>query len=247
MDGENGGMRFSLKNILVILWAGFSSMVYGLLCLIIAVFNPRTTRRLGYLWNKHLLWVAGIQVKVSGREKLDKNKRYVFIANHQSHIDIPVLYVSLQHQLSFIAKKELFMIPFFGWGMYALGHIWIDRSNPRKARNSIIRAVERLQKDGISLVLFPEGTRTAPGERKKYGAGGAMLAEKSGYPIVPITHNAGVFWRRRDIRKYPGTIQLVVGPIIETKGRKASEINAQVEEWIESATAVLPGCEVGGE
>ncbi|MEJ1389175.1 MAG: lysophospholipid acyltransferase family protein, partial [Candidatus Sedimenticola sp. (ex Thyasira tokunagai)] len=90
------------------------------------------------------------------------------------------------------------------------------------------------------VVIFPEGTRVAPGEHKRYGIGGALLAEKSGFPIIPIAHNAGIFWRRRDIKKYPGTVQVVVGPTIEPEGLSAAEINRQVEEWIESTVAQLP-------
>ena len=93
-------------------------------------------------------------------KNVHKNERYVFIANHQSDFDIPVLYEGLFPNLSFIAKKELFMLPFFGWGMAAVGHIWIDRKNARKARKSITRAVNRLKRNHVSLVLFPEGTRS---------------------------------------------------------------------------------------
>jgi 1-acyl-sn-glycerol-3-phosphate acyltransferase len=90
------------------------------------------------------------------------------------------------------------------------------------------------------VVVFPEGTRTAPGERKKYGIGGAMLAERSGYPVLPIAHNAGVFWRRRGLHKYPGTIDVVVGPLIPSTGRKAPDILREVEDWIEGTVARLP-------
>lgn len=116
----------------------------------------------------------------------------------------------------------------------------IDRKSGRKAVRQLLKiGTERLQQ-GRLVVIFPEGTRVAPGEHKRYGIGGALLAEKSGYPIIPIAHNAGVFWRRRDIKKYPGTIQVVVGPTIESKGLSASEINQKVEEWIEGAVEKLP-------
>ncbi|MES9966437.1 MAG: lysophospholipid acyltransferase family protein, partial [Sedimenticola sp.] len=91
------------------------------------------------------------------------------------------------------------------------------------------------------VVIFPEGTRVAPGDYKRYGIGGALLASKSGYPVVPIAHNAGVYWRRRGIKKYPGTIQVVVGKPIDTEGMSTSKINELVEEWIEGQVAALPG------
>jgi 1-acyl-sn-glycerol-3-phosphate acyltransferase len=89
-------------------------------------------------------------------------------------------------------------------------------------------------------MIFPEGTRVAPGERKKYGMGGAILAEKSEYPIIPVAHNAGVFWRRRGVKKHPGTVQMVIGEPIDPKGKSANEIIAEVEEWIETTVASLP-------
>jgi 1-acyl-sn-glycerol-3-phosphate acyltransferase len=90
------------------------------------------------------------------------------------------------------------------------------------------------------VVVFPEGTRVAPGERRKYNIGGALLAERAGYPVVPIAHNAGVFWRRRAMTKYPGTIDVVIGPPIAVTGRRATEILAETEGWIETTVAALP-------
>ena len=118
--------------------------------------------------------------------------------------------------------------------------IGIDRSLGRAALKQVVEEGTRRLQLGDWVVIFPEGTRTAPGERKRYGAGGAILAERSGYPVIPIAHNAGVFWRRRDIRKYPGTIQVVVGEPIETRGLSATEINQRVEGWIESTMETLP-------
>jgi 1-acyl-sn-glycerol-3-phosphate acyltransferase len=94
--------------------------------------------------------------------------------------------------------------------------------------------------EGRWIVIFPEGTRVAPGQYRRYGIGGALLAEKTGYPVIPIAHNAGVFWSRRSFRKYPGTIDMVIGSPLSTKGRRASEINRAVEQWIEGTVAALP-------
>jgi 1-acyl-sn-glycerol-3-phosphate acyltransferase len=139
-----------------------------------------------------------------------------------------------------VLKKELLRVPFFGWALMAARSISIDRSAGRKAMKQVIEEGTRRLQNGDWVVIFPEGTRTAPGEKGRYGAGGALLAEKSGYPIVPIAHNAGVFWRRRDLRKYPGTIQVVIGPLIETQGLSGNEINRRVEQWIEDTVASLP-------
>jgi len=119
--------------------------------------------------------------------------------------------------------------------------IAIKRKSGHKALDQIIEQGKERLEYGCKIVVFPEGTRVAPGTRKKYGIGGAKLAEETGQPILPIAHNAGVFWRRRDLRKYPGTIDVVIGPLIETKGLTAAEINHKVESWIESTVEQLPG------
>jgi 1-acyl-sn-glycerol-3-phosphate acyltransferase len=90
------------------------------------------------------------------------------------------------------------------------------------------------------VIVFPEGTRVAPNTRRPYAIGGALLAERSGYPVLPMAHNAGYFWGRRSFIKRPGTIDLVIGQLIDSKGRKAAELNAEVEEWIETTVAGLP-------
>ena len=88
---------------------------------------------------------------------------------------------------------------------------------------------------GFWVIIFPEGTRTAAGEIRKFSAGGALLAQKSGYPVIPVAHNAGDYWPRYSFLKYPGTIKVKIGPVIESKGRKAADINAEAESWIARA------------
>lgn len=141
---------------------------------------------------------------------------------------------------AWILKRELMWIPFFGWALAAVGSISINRSSGRAAMRQVItKGTEKLNM-GRLVMIFPEGTRVAPGERKKYGLGGAILAEKSGYPIIPVAHNAGVFWRRRGVKKHPGTVQMVIGEPIDPKGKSTNEIIAEVEEWIETTVATLP-------
>jgi len=113
--------------------------------------------------------------------------------------------------------------------------IAIDRSAGRKAVRMIVDQGVRELEQGRWVVIFPEGTRVAPGQRKKYGVGGAVLAQRSGYSVFPIAHNAGDYWRRRDIRKYRGIIKVVIGPPIASKGRKPRQLNEEVEGWIRRA------------
>lgn len=176
-----------LHNAAVILWALFSTVLYGTVTLVFSIFNTRLARYIAHLWCIHLLVFCGVRVRTIGAEKLSRKERYVFIANHQSYFDIPTIYAGLPFSLSFIAKKELFFIPFFGWGIAAIGHIWIDRENPRKALKSITRAIEKLKRNRICLVLFPEGTRSITGEVGVFKRGSFTLAIEAGVPVVPVS------------------------------------------------------------
>jgi 1-acyl-sn-glycerol-3-phosphate acyltransferase len=176
-----------LHNMAVFLWAFFSTVTYGTAAIACSIFNNRLARHITHLWCLHLLFVCGVRVRTIGTEKLSKEDRYVFIANHQSFFDIPTLYAGLPFPLSFIAKKELFFIPFFGWGIAAIGHIWIDRKKARKARKSITRAIEKLKRHRICLVLFPEGTRSITGEVGEFRRGSFTLAIEAGVPVVPVS------------------------------------------------------------
>ena len=130
-------------------------------------------------------------------------------------------------------KRELLWIPLLGWALALIQPIAIDRSKKSRAFKEIIKQGTDRVKTGRWVVIFPEGTRPAPGEKRKYMIGGALLAEKSGVPVIPMAHNAGEFWRRKAFIKYPGTIQVRIGPMIDSKTMGARELNKQAEEWIE--------------
>ena len=134
-----------------------------------------------------------------------------------------------------VLKRELLWLPLFGWALALLKPIAIDRKAINTAIKQVLRQGKERLHEGCWVVIFPEGTRVAPGIRGRYGVGGAMLAAHTGYPIIPIAHNAGEFWPRRGFLKYPGTIQVIIGPVIDRKGRPAKELNAIAEGWIETA------------
>jgi 1-acyl-sn-glycerol-3-phosphate acyltransferase len=133
-----------------------------------------------------------------------------------------------------VVKRELLWVPFFGWGLAMLSPIAIDRSaGARALRQTLDQGRDRLGQ-GFSIVMFPEGTRTAPGARGTYHPGGAWLAVKTAAPVLPVAHNAGEFWRRNAFLKYPGVITISIGtPIVSADG-DADRLNEQVEHWIES-------------
>lgn len=184
--------------------------------------------------------VCGLGYEVQGLENLPPDGAVV-MAKHQSAWETIALRALLPRRQTWVLKRELLWIPVFGWALAVARPIAIDRKAGRAAARELIAEGGKRLEQRHCVILFPEGTRVAPGGRGKYHVGGALLAAASGYPVVPIAHNAGVFWARRSIRKYPGTIQVVVGPPIPTQGLSATRILRQVEEWIEGTVATLPG------
>ncbi len=218
MDREKCSLSFVdvIRIPIFLLWVILSAVTYSTGCIIFNLFAPSISRLIGKLWTVHLLWMGGVRVVVDGLEKLDITRRYVFISNHQSALDIPVIIAGLKHYVSFIAKKELFMIPFFGWGIWSMGHILIDRSNPRKARSSLEKAVEHLKELNTSLILFPEGTRSSDGQLGEFKQGSFALALKAGVQVVPLTIKDAVMrLPKKSMRINPGTIYLQIGDPIE--------------------------------
>ena len=192
-------------------------------------------------WAYFITWwlekTCRLTYQVEGAENLPTTAA-IILSKHQSAWETIVFQKIFPPQV-WVLKRELFWIPFFGWGLKSLNPIAIRRKNLRQSMQEIIeQGTNRLAK-GIWVVIFPEGTRVKVGEKKRYGVGGAMLAEKSGYPVVPVAHNAGKFWPRSGFIKYPGTIKVVIGPVIDPKGKDYKEINRLTEEWIEGTMMKL--------
>lgn len=187
-------------------------------------------------WARFNLWwlekTCRLSYQVSGRENIPASNA-IILCKHQSAWETLALQRIFPPQI-WLLKRELLWIPLFGWGLAMLEPIAIDRKAGKKAMRQLLeQGAARLQA-GRWVVIFPEGTRMAPGKKGRYAPGGALLAENSGFPVVPVAHNAGEFWPRRGFIKRPGVIQVVIGPVIASKGKSAAEINAATEEWIEN-------------
>lgn len=189
------------------------------------------------LWLQRVL--CGLHYQIDGIENLPHGPCIV-MSKHQSTWETMGLRGLMQPAQSWVLKKELMQLPIFGWGLRFARSIPIDRAAGRRAVLKVVEDGKARLAEGRYVVIFPEGTRTAPGERRKYGMGGGVLAERSGAVVIPIAHNAGVFWRRRGVKKYPGTIRVVIGPAISSRGKKAAEIMHEVETWIETQQETLP-------
>ncbi len=221
-------------------YAGMSlfTLVFSPLTLLMLPFPFRWRYRVAGLWAPLTLgWLritCGLDWRVSGRENIP-DRPSVVLCKHQSAFETIALQRIFPLQV-WLVKKELFRIPVYGWGLWAAGAIGIDRSSPRKALRQLLEQGQERLRRGIWVVVFPEGTRTAVGERRKYQAGGAMLAKKAGCPVVPVAHNAGLFWPRNSLLKRPGTIDIVIGPPIDPDELGAAEITERAREWIEETT-----------
>jgi len=196
-------------------------------------------------WAAFNIWwlklTCGLTHSVEGLENIPGSPA-IIMCKHQSAWETFVLQQIFPAQ-AWILKRELLWIPIYGWGLATLQPIAIDRGSAINSLRQIVeQGCERLEQ-GIWVVIFPEGTRVVPGVKKKYLPGGGLLAEKTGYPIVPIAHNSGYFWPRNSLIKKPGTINMIIGPLIETQGKSANDITAEVEEWIESTIEKLPAPE----
>ncbi|OGA64425.1 MAG: acyl-phosphate glycerol 3-phosphate acyltransferase [Betaproteobacteria bacterium RIFCSPLOWO2_12_FULL_68_20] len=219
---------------------------YALLALATAPLPRMTRYRVISGWSRLVILLArsilGIRWKVEGRSHLPRHPA-VILSKHQSAWETMAFQMIFPPQVH-VLKRELLWIPFFGWGLALMSPIAIDRSRGIAALRRIARrGTERLAQ-GFWVVVFPEGTRVAPGERRAYQLGGAWLAAASGAPVVPVAHNAGLLWRRNAFVKRAGTVTVRIGPPIESAGRDAKTINALAEAWIETQQAEL--CPNGG-
>ena len=173
-----------IRAIFVAIYAVF----IAILAIIISPFDSSggtLHRPLPKLFSYVILFVLGVKMTVKGRELLDKKKSYIFVTNHQSYVDIPVLMKAIPNTIRFIYKKQLSKIPIFGWGMYLAGYIPIDRENVRTAISSLKKAAGKIR-NGISVVIFPEGTRSTDGSLGDFKRGMFVLADEAKVDIVPI-------------------------------------------------------------
>lgn len=190
-------------------------------------------------WARFNLWWLAVTCKlrysVEGTENIPDHP-CVILCKHQSAWETLALQMIFPQQV-WVIKRELLWVPFFGWGLAMLKPIAINRQAARQALRQLVEQGTQRLKDGLWVVIFPEGTRVAPGEKRAYAPGGAMLAHRTGRAVVPVAHNAGEFWPKRGFLKRPGTIRLVIGLPILTSERHASEINTLAEQWIDNTMA----------
>lgn len=226
-----------LRSAAFLLFQLVTVMPYALCCLAIAPLPLHLRYRFTVGWPRMVIGAArvlcGIRWQVRGTEHLPGG-RAILLSKHQSTWET-FFYVSwMPRELCFVFKRELLWIPFFGWGIGLLNMIHIDRRQGRDAFESVVSQGLAKLDEGRWIIMFPEGTRTRVGSQGKYKSGGARLAVRTGAPVVPIAVNAGEVWPKGRFVKTPGLVTVSIGPPIETVGRDADAVNAEVERWIEA-------------
>ncbi|HKJ22074.1 MAG TPA: lysophospholipid acyltransferase family protein [Gammaproteobacteria bacterium] len=225
-----------LRSLLFLVGEVCSTLIFAPLSLLTYPLPFAMRYRFITQWTRFNLWwlekTCRVRYRVRGREHIP-GANAIIVCKHQSAWETLALTRIFPPQV-WVIKRELLWVPFFGWGLAMLEPIAINRKAGRKAVRQLVEQGCRRLDQGRWVVVFPEGTRVAPGQKRRYALGGGILAQESGYPVVPVAHNAGEFWPRRGFLKRPGTIELVIGPPVETRGRTADQIIAAAEGWIET-------------
>lgn len=231
-------MVISLRALLFNILFYLTSLMFALVMLPLMVFPPAVMRWAGAGWSHFSIWlfkaIVGARWEVRGADLIPEGP-VIFAVKHQSAWDT-LFFPAYFRNPAMIAKKELRWIPLYGWFAWRAGAVWIDRRSGTSALRTLVHGVESAVKQGRSVVMFPQGTRTRPGESRPYQRGITTLYLGAGVPIVPVALNSGMFWPRRSFSKFPGTIVVqFLEPIPPGLDRKT--FLDVLAERIESATA----------
>lgn len=212
------------------------SLLWGAVIVLFGWLPFRHRYRLARGWAGSNLWLAkvlcGLDWVVEGRENIPRTGAHITMWKHTSTWETMAQTIVFPPQ-AWVYKREILWIPLVGWATWLMHGIAIDRGAGHRAVNQILDQGAARLTAGMWILIFPEGTRVAPGEVRKYGLSGALLASQTGAKLVPVAHNAGHFWPRRGLLKKPGLIRVVIGPAIAAAGRDPRELNDEVQRWIE--------------
>ncbi len=230
-------MRF-LRSLLYMAWLVVTVIPYAVVVLLASIVMRGTPLyRLARGWVYIALWgshrICGIDSRVSGLSNLPDGPA-ILLSKHQSAWETLALPTLMPRPLSYVFKRELLSVPFFGWALGRLDMVHIDRSRQTEAFARVERQGGALLARGNWIIMFPEGTRTPRGSQGTYKTGGARLAIATGVPVVPIAVTSARCWPRQAFLKNPGTIDVSIGPPISSVGRRPAELMREVETWIES-------------
>lgn len=234
-------MMIFLRSFIFNLVMWIFTIPFTLIGLLTFPLTPHTRYRYLSQWAHFTIWwlriCCGLSYEIKGKENIPSTPS-IILCKHQSAWETIALQLIFPPQV-WVLKRELLRIPFFGWALALTSPIAINRAAGREALKQLVSmGKDRLAKQ-FWVVIFPEGTRTAPGESGKYHIGGAWLATHTGTQVVPVAHNAGEFWRKNSMLKRPGVIQISIGKPIQSTDLKPDTLNQQVEDWIETEMRTL--------
>ena len=235
-------MMAFLRSVLHMVVMFVTVIPYALVVVLASLFGMRGQRL--YRLAVHWLWLSiasarvilGIRYRIQGEENLPtgKSSPAVLLVKHQSTYETFLMPAIMPHPLAYVFKRELLHVPFFGWAIGKLDMIHIDRSQRARAFAKVVEQGRRLLAQGVWVIMFPEGTRIARGQRGQYKSGGARLAIATGTPVIPIAVTSAKCWPRKAFVKYPGIVDVSIGAPIPSVGRNAEELTQEVEQWIEA-------------
>ncbi len=230
-----------LRSLLFAIGQWLYTPIFCTLALFTLPISPVRRNEILSLWARNMLWwlkvTCNITYKIKGIEKIPTNP-CVILSKHQSAWET-LAFQQIFPALVFVMKRELLWIPFFGWGLAMTSPIAINRSAGREALKQLVALGKARLKKGFWVVIFPEGTRIAPQSQGKFHIGGAWLASGAKANVLPVAHNAGLFWPKNSFIKRPGVITVSIGEAFDASAMKADEVNARVEAWIKQEMLVL--------
>ncbi|MFK8082116.1 MAG: lysophospholipid acyltransferase family protein [Granulosicoccus sp.] len=222
-------------------WQIINTLIMGLPVIICGLFSWRIGYALAVQWNRNNIWglrlICGVTWQVDGMENIPDTP-CVVMAKHQSTWEtyfLPMLF----YPSVYVAKRSLLYVPIFGWALYVLKFIMIDRNSGRSAIKQMCEQAEDRLSKGRWIIVFPEGTRRPVGAEPNYRVGGAMIAQSVPVDTLPVALNAGEFWPRMGFIKWPGVVTVSIGPVIKSEGKVASQILTETESWIEGRMAEI--------
>lgn len=230
-----------LRSLLFTLMLFLMTAVFAVVVLVASLLPLTVFQRYAVprAWGRTLLWmlevICGLDYVVEGRENLP-SVPFISLWKHSSTWETLAQMVVVP-TAAWLLKREVIWIPLVGWAVGTYRPIAINRRAGHSAVNQVVKQGRERLAAGMGVIVYPEGTRVAAGQTRKYGISGALLASQTGAPIVPIAHTSGYFWPRRSLLKKPGTIRVVIGPPIDPKGLEPREINERAQSWVEAQIA----------
>lgn len=230
-------IRASRSLIFYFFWISFT-LLWFIPSFLLALLLPAKAKHfiIAVFYSQVIIWAAriicGIKWQLIGKENLPSNNSgFIVLSKHQSTWETFFLTTLLYPQVP-VVKAELAQLPIFGWMLSMLNPIWIDRTKKTNALKQVIEQGKQRLIQGVSVLVFPEGTRVPPGQRKTFSKGGALLATSTKAPVIAVAHNSGECWSNSDWVKKPGIIKVVISPVFNTETLTTKDLHYQVESWI---------------